>query len=182
MSHKTVNKPGYRCWLQMKQRCLNPRNHNWPRYGQCGIRVCDQWVHSYEQFIADMGPRPDGTSLDRYPNNDGNYEPTNCRCATRAQQNRNTRRTILITHKDTTLCAADWGLGRGLVASRLRRGWSAEGAVSSPVLMPFTDADKDRVFDMFASRVTQRAIAKYFRIAPCRIVSIRQEYQARSQR
>lgn len=82
----------YRCWQDMKQRCFNERNASFKNYGGRGITVCDRWRNDFQAFLDDMGLKPDGTSLDRI-NNDGDYEPSNCRWATKTQQSRNTRRT-----------------------------------------------------------------------------------------
>lgn len=87
-SHQTRSGE-YRSWSSMRTRCTNPNYHYWHRYGGRGITVCDEWAQSFERFLADMGPRPPGTSLDRFPNNDGNYEPGNCRWATRSEQRAN---------------------------------------------------------------------------------------------
>ena len=82
--------PEYIAWGSMRQRCGNPKSQSFHHYGGRGISVCEQW-QSFEQFLADMGPRPDGMSLDRYPDVNGNYEPKNCRWATNADQARNKR-------------------------------------------------------------------------------------------
>lgn len=82
----------YRSWIQMIQRCTNPKAPNWKYYGGRGINVCDRWL-SLHNFLADMGPRPSGKSIDRFPDNDGNYEPGNCRWATQSEQMLNTRLT-----------------------------------------------------------------------------------------
>jgi hypothetical protein len=83
--------PEYRAWAHMKGRCTNPAHDNWDDYGGRGITVCERWLQSFEAFYADMGPRPNHElSLDRI-NNEGNYEPGNCRWATIAQQNSNRR-------------------------------------------------------------------------------------------
>jgi hypothetical protein len=79
----------YYIWGAMIQRCTNPRNRDYPSYGARGITVCDRW-HKFENFLADMGERPDGLSLDRI-DNDGNYEPGNCHWATPVQQANNRR-------------------------------------------------------------------------------------------
>lgn len=83
----------YESWGSMKQRCLNPNAQNYYLYGGRGISICDEWLdkdHGFENFLADMGERPDGTSIDRI-NPDGNYEPSNCRWATPKQQQNNRR-------------------------------------------------------------------------------------------
>ena len=83
--------PAYYSWKGMRERCSNPKCHAWKYYGGRGIAVCNRWLNSFENFLADMGERPDGLTLDRYPDNDGNYEPGNCRWATPKQQANNRR-------------------------------------------------------------------------------------------
>lgn len=77
----------YSTWHSMKQRCFNSKNPYYPRYGGRGITICDRWL-KFEKFLEDMGLRPAGRTLDRI-NNDGNYEPGNCRWATHKEQCRN---------------------------------------------------------------------------------------------
>lgn len=77
----------YRSWLKMRERCFNPKNERYHRYGGRGITVCERWL-SFANFIADMGERPEGMTLDR-KNTDGNYEPGNCKWSTTLEQNQN---------------------------------------------------------------------------------------------
>lgn len=115
----------YQVWASMIKRCENPAEKNYRHYGGRGIRVCDRWRHSFEAFIADMGERPDGMTLDRV-NVDGNYEPGNCRWATYAEQSRNTRRNrrLLVGGKSMTVTDAARALGvrRWTLYDRLDRG------------------------------------------------------------
>jgi hypothetical protein len=115
----------------MWNRCTNPVNGNWPNYGARGITVCDRWK-SFEAFLADMGPRPAGTTLDRI-NNNGNYEPENCRWATVAEQNGNRRTTVWIERNDKRQSLAAWarevGISSACLSMRLRAGWPIERAL-----------------------------------------------------
>lgn len=90
-THGEARSPEFRAWYGMKQRCYHEKDNRYLLYGARGITVCDHWRNSFDNFLSDMGRRPsDVHSLDRI-NNDGNYDPSNCRWATRSQQNRNRR-------------------------------------------------------------------------------------------
>lgn len=90
LSHGMYGTPEYRAWAAMKARCTKPNHPRYPLYGGRGIKVCDRWLHSFENFYADLGPRPEGYELDKIDNN-GNYEPSNCRWTTKLESRRNRR-------------------------------------------------------------------------------------------
>lgn len=95
--HGMIDSPEYAAWHAMKDRCSNPKAPSWHRYGGRGITICDRWKDSFTNFYADMGPRQsDRHSIDRI-NNDGNYEPSNCRWATNVEQSYNRANTLTIT-------------------------------------------------------------------------------------
>ena len=98
-------------WRSMRQRCLNKKNKAYKNYGGRGIKVCKEW-ESFEIFYKDMGERPEGMTLDRI-NNDGNYEKSNCRWATDAEQTNNTRANILLTFEGMTKNVAQWARFKG---------------------------------------------------------------------
>lgn len=133
--------PTYRSWQSMKQRCINPSATHYHRYGGRGITVCDRWRESFVNFLADMGERPSlAHTIDRL-DNDGPYSPENCRWATRHEQTRRGHRVLAnirpLTHEGETLSVAEWAERKGIrpqtLALRLRRGWSVERALTTPV-------------------------------------------------
>ena len=98
--------PLYQVWRSMIQRCTLPHRHNYHLYGGRGITVCDRWLNSFDNFVDDMGERPEGHSIDRI-DNDGNYEPSNCRWASRTQQIAN-RRPFKVKDNDMHHISPHW--------------------------------------------------------------------------
>lgn len=126
----------YQCWAGMIQRCTNPNTKAFPGYGGRGISVCDEWRASFEQFLADMGRKPTiHHSIERI-DNDGGYEPRNCRWADKRSQMRNRRSTRTINWQGREVClqdaAEEAGLPQSTLFNRLRLGWSVERAMTTP--------------------------------------------------
>lgn len=96
----------YRSWANMKSRCLSPVNKRFHDYGERGIRVCERWL-DFQNFLSDMGPCPEGLTLERI-DNDGNYEPGNCRWVTRYEQDRNKRTNVFLEHDGERRTLTDW--------------------------------------------------------------------------
>lgn len=128
--------PEYRAWINMKSRCNTPSSTGFERYGGRGIAVCPEWDASFEAFYADLGPRPaPGYTVDRIDSN-GNYEPGNCRWATRKMQSRNICSNHLVAMGGelvpVSVAAERTGLHQNTIIYRLRRGWSDAQAVTLP--------------------------------------------------
>lgn len=123
----------YSVWRSMLARCRNPKDRKWMRYGGRGINVDEKW-ESYPAFRDDMGPRPDGFTLERLCN-DSDYGPANCVWASRSDQCRNSSQTRLITFGGATKSLIEWceimNLPRAIVATRLSSGWSVEDALTT---------------------------------------------------
>lgn len=129
--------PEYKTWGSMRARCLNPKHSQYKDYGGRGITIIPEW-YSFAAFYADMGPRPSPQhSIDRI-NNDLGYSPENCRWATRKEQARNKRNTILLTYRGETMTIPDWaqtlGIKAKIIRNRMRYGWSVERILSESVI------------------------------------------------
>jgi hypothetical protein len=148
----------YHIWHKMIERCKRPESTAYHRYGGRGISVCERWS-VYENFLADMGRRPSSKhSLDRI-NNDGNYDPQNCRWATVLEQSRNRSDNLRIEHQGVTLTLVEWsektGLSQATIGYRLRMGWKVEDALTRPTKLGVS----------FSTRIDQRT-ARHLRTEP----------------
>ena len=116
-------------WTNMKCRCGNKNHKQFSHYGGRGITICEQWINSFPTFLADMGLCPSGMQLERVNNNEG-YNPTNCKWATHAENNRNKRNNIMVTIKGETKCVSDWckifNVTRTAVQHRIKKGWDKD--------------------------------------------------------
>jgi hypothetical protein len=136
----------YRSWQSMVKRCENSNDPKYKRYGARGIRVCEG-LRAFESFIEELGPRPDGKTIDRWPDTNSHYSCGHCsecvgnnwsknvRWATDAEQQRNKTNNLILRRADgREMCAADWekelGLTKGQISLRLYRGWSVEEALT----------------------------------------------------
>lgn len=138
-SNKTHGRTGsseYKTWQSMRDRCTNEKNSNYSRYGGRGISVCTEWDSSFESFYRDMGPRPDGMSLDR-ENNDGNYNPRNCRWANIQTQNSNKSTNRYFLYQGETITKAELSRRTGIpvatIDTRIRGGWDDTRIINTPV-------------------------------------------------
>lgn len=126
----------YNSWVHMIQRCTNPNNKDYHFYGGRGINVCKRWMGSFENFLEDMGEALPELQLDR-SNNDRGYCKSNCRWATRKQQQRNKHNNRLETYNGKIQCIAAWveetGISRQVILWRLNNGWSTEKALTTSV-------------------------------------------------
>ncbi|WP_157968862.1 hypothetical protein [Tropicimonas sp. IMCC34011] len=155
LRHGQSSSPEYKAWRSMKQRCRNPRAHNYEAYGGRGIDVCDRWFDSFEAFLDDIGAKPTAEhSLDRI-DNDGNYEPGNVRWATAKAQAWNRRNTTKIGNKVIAEIAHKARMSPATLAVRLKAGWSMKDATTRPVE---DRRPKHRVFgeDLTAAQIAEK--------------------------
>lgn len=141
----------YNSWANMIARCENKNKPDYKHYGGRGITVSPEWRDSYWAFLDDMGRRPSVShTLERIDNNKG-YQKGNCRWATRIEQANNTRSTRLLTAFGKTLTVSGWAterqINRGTIKSRLKRGWTAEKALSRHIQ---TNAERSALVRTYA--------------------------------
>lgn len=125
----------YFVWRGMRERCTKPSSKSYRDYGGRGIKVCDRWLRSFNDFVADMGPRPDGFQIERRDNN-GGYCPENCLWVPQQAQALNKRNTRWVTLNGETKTITEWsritGLQKQLIHYRLKKRWSASRILETP--------------------------------------------------
>lgn len=132
------NKRISRVYWNMKTRCYNPSSNKYHSYGARGIKVCDEWKNSFKKFKewALSNGYADNLTIDRI-NNDGNYEPSNCRWVTNKQNTNNTRKNRIITYNGKTHTMSEWceilGVKLQTLSARIYRGWSLEDVMTKPI-------------------------------------------------
>ena len=140
LKHNSTGSREFRSWVGMRDRCRNPLNQSYARYGGRGIDICVRW-DEFLNFLADMGKCPKRKSLDRIDNDKG-YSPENCRWATSSQQARNRRTSRIITFRGATKHVIEWAVLIGVPVStlnvRFQRGWSIEAALTTPLMTQYS--------------------------------------------
>jgi hypothetical protein len=127
-THGKTNSPEYRAWIAMWSRCTVKSNASFINYGQRGISVCDRWK-DFSMFLTDMGTKPTGMTIERNDNN-GNYEPGNCRWATREDQDSNKRTTVLVTFNGKTMTYSQWARELDANPATIRERWLKFGTLN----------------------------------------------------
>lgn len=144
----TKRPDGYGSWVAMRMRCHWPKHKNYNQYGGRGIKVCERWRSSLHAFLADMGPRPSPVHSIERIDNDGDYEPGNCRWATQGEQanNRQVSRHVEFNGARKTVAqwAQEYGLGKSTLGRRLNLGWPIELALTKPRRRRSVVSDADR--------------------------------------
>lgn len=130
--HGSSESPEFSTWIDIQTRCYNPRSTGYRNYGGRGIRVCDRWRSNFSHFLEDMGKRPTGCSIDRI-NNDGDYEPGNCRWATRVDQANNRRTNVFLTIGGKSKTISQWaeftGIKMATIHRRFKVGYRGEALI-----------------------------------------------------
>ena len=158
VKHGMYGTPTYQSWADMKSRCTNDNTKSYKDYGGRGITYDLRW-NAFENFLSDMGERPKGTTLDR-TNNEGNYEPSNCKWATKKEQANNRRTSKYITWDGKTQTVSQWEnelkISGGTLRVRLDRGWDLERA--------FCKSTKQKKYKVNGMSKTITGWAKYLNV------------------
>lgn len=137
--HGDCEKRIYKIWGHIKSRCNSPNDDRYKDYGGRGIKICEEWESDYTAFKSwsISNGYAENLSIDRI-NNDGNYEPSNCRWITNKEQLRNMRRNRILTFNGESHCVAEWadivGMSYDVLITRIKRGWDTERALTEPVI------------------------------------------------
>jgi hypothetical protein len=138
MANEKILKAMKSAFSMTKQRCYNENCRDYAYYGLAGIKICDRWLQSFDNFVADMGLRPEGMTLERKDVN-ADYSPENCMWATREVQSRNKKLTLKLTYKGETKTLPEWekitGIPYGTLKARKNRlGYTDEQCLEKPVI------------------------------------------------
>ena len=145
-----IHSPTYSTWSHMTTRCTNEKHNAYHNYGGRGITICTRWQgeNGFINFLDDMGVRPQGMTLDRYPDTNGNYEPDNCRWATHYEQSRNKRKNIWIEYNGKKMVQTDWAhklnIDYGTLNYRLKN-WSLEEAMQKNTVTNYRRLTKEEI-------------------------------------
>lgn len=139
VTHGRSRTKEYVAWTSLKWRCHNPRSSKYKHYGARGIVVCERWLNSFESFLSDMGLAPSAShSIDRVDVN-GNYEPNNCRWATKTEQMNNMRKNVFYTFYGLTMSLARWsaisGISANVIRCRIFKGHDVKWSIWAPLGM-----------------------------------------------
>ena len=180
-THGMTNTPTWVSWVSMRQRCHYAEDISYKNYGARGIKVCERWMNSFENFYADMGARPDGTSLDRR-DNEGNYEPTNCFWATKEEQGANQRTNRVLEHDGKRLTLTQWsrltGLSKHTISRRIKLGWALEKTLTTPLhktrkeQLNSAKLTAEQVLAIRASDLPPTQLAAEYAVTPSNIAAI----------
>lgn len=159
----------YNSWNSMNGRCYSNKNPSYHLYGEKGITVCDRWRKSFKNFLEDMGAKPNATySLDRFPNKNGNYEPSNCKWSTPKEQSNNKNNNNLIEINGETLNITQWSektkLNRNVLASRIRQGWKGSKIISK-VASKLTKSQKIEIIKLRKNKIKLKIISEKFNVS-----------------
>lgn len=141
-THGLTRSRTYHIYRNMQSRCYNHEDKAFKHYGGRGIKICERWLVSFENFLEDMGECPKGLSIDRIDNN-SHYEPVNCRWADNETQANNKRTNVYLLHNGQKLTLTQWsrlvGCSRATIASRMKKGWSPEECLFGRSKKPSSD-------------------------------------------
>lgn len=144
MRERKLRESTHSSWSHMRERCLNRKYRHYHLWGGRGITICKEWA-TFAGFLRDMGLKPDvkGWTIERIDNN-GNYEPGNCRWVTRSEQGKNTRRVHRYTHQGETMSITAWAIRLGFKPHTLRKRLVVEGlSFEEAITRPVTISGKD---------------------------------------